>query len=237
MAIRKERELSRYYANSNRRGQKKEVVDMKLAPTGQSQPATAVDNLTTVYDPDTEGVKLISLDEYYQMNKAPKQDWSAEYDMKTQSVKLTFWKPFQPPAVSKMDSGWKAVKQAVKMESLPEMTTVYDCESEGVKLITWDDYLKTNSPPKQDWALEYNAASQSVQLAFWKPFQPPAVSRVDSEWRATEQPVKMEPLPEMTTVYDSKSEGVKLITWDDYLKTNSPPKQDWTLEYNAASQS
>jgi len=239
MAIRKERELSRYYANSNCRGQKKEVVDMKLAPTGQSQPATAVDNLTTVYDPDTEGVKLISLDEYYQMNKAPKQYWSTEYDMSTQTVKLIFWKPFQPPKVSRVKTGVRATKISAKIEPLSEMTTVYDLETEGVKLIAWDEYLKTNKAPKQDWALEYNEATQSVQLAFWKPYQSKNKQKhiipcVDTDKKSN--PV-MKALTELTTVYDPETEEVKLIAWDEYLKLNRVPKQDWALEYNTATQS
>ena len=48
-------------------------------------------DLTTIYDPVTEGIQLVHWDEYLKENKPPKQDWATEYDEKTKSVKLVFW--------------------------------------------------------------------------------------------------------------------------------------------------
>merc|ERR1712142_1272108 len=81
-------------------------------------------DLTTIYDPVTEGIQLVHWDEYLKENKPPRQDWATEYDEKTKSVKLVFWKPYKGNEVP---------------NSMPGTS----------KLVSTDIY---NEEPKQDWA-------------------------------------------------------------------------------------
>merc|ERR1711990_904672 len=181
-----------------------------------------------------------------------------EYDEKTKSVKLVFWKPYKGnevpnsmPGTSKLVStdiyneepkqDW--AKQNDEKTALAEapnldLTTVYDPVTEGIKLVTWDEYLKENKPPKQDWTAEYDEKSASVKLVFWKPYQVVQKTRPISSAKIETLNNNLTTLNDnLTTVYDPATEGVKLISWDDYLKANKPPKQDWATEYDEKSQS
>ena len=208
-------------------------------PTAVSTPVAS--NLTTVYDPCTEGVKLVSLDEYQKVNKLPKQDWSAEYDESNQSVKLVFWKQYQPQevpsmeVVSSMDKASLSTKEPISEDKqpVPELTTLYDEVTQGIKLVDWNEYLSSNKLPKQDWMAEYDEVTQSVKLVFWKQYVADAVPEVP--------PIKIheksKALPDMTTVYDPDTQEIKLIPMDKYLQHQKIPQQDWTTEYDATTQS
>lgn len=229
LAIRKERELSRFLA-SQKKVQKKEAD-------------AAAAELTTVYDPETQGIKIMEWSEYLKSNKPPTQDWTTEYDEKTQSVKLAFWKEYQSESMTKNES-----PSAVPT---PDLTTIYDPITEGIKLVSWDEYLKQNKPPRQEWSTDYDEKTQSVKLVFWKQYQPESDTQAGSAFEQKEclsnpeNPAQeREPMrasivrqPYLTTVYDPITEGVKLITWDEYLKENQPPKQDWVTAYDEKSQS
>merc|ERR1712142_365977 len=186
---------------------------------------------TTVYDPVTEGVKLITWDEYLKENKPPKQDWTTEYDEKSASVKLVFWKPYQVVQKTRPISSAKIKTLNNNLTTLNDnLTTVYDPATEGIKLISWDDYLKANKPPKQDWATEYDPKTESVKLVFWRQYQNVRESETNTfaSTRTTDN---------LTTVYDPATEGIKLVSLDDYAKENELPRQDWATEFDEKSQS
>merc|ERR1719230_1723003 len=188
----------------------------------------AQSHLTTVYDPVTEGVKLITWDEYLKENK---QDWTTEYDEKSASVKLVFWRPYQVVQKTRPISTAKLETPNYNLTTLNDnLTTVYDPATEGIKLISWDDYLKANKPPKQDWATEYDPETESVKLVFWKQYQNVRES-VTNSFAAT----KTADL-NVTTVYDPATEGIKLVSLDDYAKENKLPRQDWATEFDDKSQ-
>jgi len=267
LAVRKERELSRFYTNQKIKEKKRsesltikpsleELVCNNLESREQRMKPTV--EYTTVYDPVTQGVNLISWNDYLKMHKLPKQDWAVEYDEKSQSIKLVFWKEFinqnelkqtaapenMPPSGSLVE---KTMHSSPSSVSQVEFTTVYDPVTEGVKLISWDEYLKANTPPKQDWALEYDEKTQSVKLVFWKEniYQTEKKLTVThNNLQASASQVEFttvyDPVTEgveFTTVYDPVTEGVKLISWEEYLKANTPPKQDWAVEYDEKNQS
>merc|ERR1711872_459216 len=94
------------------------------------------------------------------------------------------------------------------------LTTVYDPATEGIKLISWDDYLKANKLPRQDWATEFDEKSQSVKLVFWKQYEhvitaPSSISKTPAHY---------------TTVYDPLTQEVQLMDWEKYLEDHKPPK-------------
>merc|ERR1712168_555567 len=136
-----------------------------------------------------------------------------EYNAVTQSVQLTFWKPYQPRNEQNNIGSCTDRKLTPIMKTSSEMTTVYDPKTEGVKLIAWDEYLRLNRVPKQDWALEYNTVTQSVQLAFWKPYKPKKEQNDITICADKKSTLVMKASSEMTTVYDPETEGVKLIAW------------------------
>merc|ERR1711962_631001 len=188
----------------------------------------AQSHLTTVYDPVTEGIKLVTWNEYLKENKPPKQDWTAEYDEKSASVKLVFWKPYQVVQKTRPISSAKIETLNNNLTTLNDnLTTVYDPATEGIKLISWDDYIIANKPPKQDWATEYDPKTQSVKLVFWKQYEhvtttPSSISKTPANY---------------TTVYDPLTQEVQLMDWDKYLEDHKPPKQDWAAEYDEKTQS
>jgi len=212
----------------------------------KTAPAEALNlDLTTVYDPVTEGIKLLSWEDYLKANKPPKQDWTTEYDQKTQSVKLVFWKQYkenqEDTSINIPESPACDVTTVIDEETegaQSHLTTVYDPVTEGVKLVTWDEYLKENKPPKQDWTTEYDEKSASVKLVFWKPYQVAQKTRPISSAKIETLNYNLTMLNDnLTTVYDPATEGIKLISWDDYLKANKPPKQDWATEYDPETES
>merc|ERR1711990_740400 len=186
---------------------------------------------TTIYDPVTEGVKLISWEEYLKTNTPPKQDWCLEYDEKTQSVKLEFWKE---------NIYQRKKKETVTHENLEasdfhvELTTVYDPVTEGVKLISWEEYLKENTPPKQDWAVEYDETSQSVKLVFWKEFinQTEGIKNAPHKSLVTNNVT----VP-LTTIFNPETRSVDLINYDEYVRHNKLPKQDYAVIYDELNKS
>jgi len=182
-----------------------------------------INDLTSIYDPETKGIKLVSLTDFLAMKKTPKQDWMAEYDEKTQSVQLVFWKPFTIGPK-------EASSQPVQQQEIFDLTTVYDPETEGVKLVSLADYWSVNKAPKQDWMAQYDEKTQSVQLVFWKPFT--LVHKVESS-----EPVQQQKICDHTTVYDPETEGIKLVSLDEYWAANKAPRQDWMAKYDENTQS
>ena len=212
-----------------------------------------IDNLTTVYDPITEGIKLVKWEDYLEDNNPPKQDWTTEYDEKDQSVRLTFWKPYEPSqsCIHTNPSANKPVAESCNVLAIPstspvtELTTVYDPVSEEIKLVSWEEYLKENTLPQQDWTTEYDEGTQSVRLAFWKPYKeifkgtqstsspkPPSNDVIEGSTFTVQAPIA-----DMTTVYDPITEEIKLVSWDEYVQENQLPKQDWTTAYDEKTQS
>jgi len=138
------------------------------------------EDLTTVYDPETETVQLISLAAYWSENQKPQQDWAVEYDEASQSVKRVFWKPFSATAPPSTPSVQPCLAPAVLPEPVTTvpvrpptlaLTTVYNAEKESIDLVLYDEYVRCNKVPKQDYALVYDEASESVKLIFWKHYQ------------------------------------------------------------------
>lgn len=66
----------------------------------------------------------------------------------------------------------KYVSPAKKSASAPvEYTTVYDAETQSCKLVTWEDYLKTNrAPPCSNYVTVYNPDTEEVDLIFWSQY-------------------------------------------------------------------
>jgi len=53
----------------------------------------------------------------------------------------------------------------------PEYTTVYDAETQSCKLVTWEEYLKTNrAPPCSNYVTVYNPDTEEVDLIFWSQY-------------------------------------------------------------------
>jgi len=201
--------------------------------------ATQLD-LTAVYDPATQGIELVTLDDYLKENKPPKQDWMAEYDEVTQSVKLAFWREYQPQVRASAVAEDK-FRAAPKLANLSQdLTTIYDAESEGVKLVSLDDFWTTNKAPKQDWMAEYDDATQSVVLAFWKPFEgssPMEIRHPKTKGiKNSSNSGKSCLTPSLTTVYNEESQSVDLISYDEFLRCNKIPKQDYAAVYDEINQ-
>jgi len=53
----------------------------------------------------------------------------------------------------------------------PELTAVYDAETQSVKCITWEEYLKNNkAPPCSNYVTVYNPYTEEVDLIFWSQY-------------------------------------------------------------------
>jgi len=53
----------------------------------------------------------------------------------------------------------------------PEYTTVYDKETQSCKLVTWEEYLKTNkAPPCSNYVTVYNPETEEIDLLFWSQY-------------------------------------------------------------------
>jgi len=53
----------------------------------------------------------------------------------------------------------------------PEYTTVYDAETQSCKLVTWEEYLRTNkAPPCSNYVTVYNPETEEVDLLFWSQY-------------------------------------------------------------------
>jgi len=53
----------------------------------------------------------------------------------------------------------------------PEYTTVYDAETQSCKLVTWEEYLRTNkAPPCSNYVTVYNPDTEEVDLLFWSQY-------------------------------------------------------------------
>jgi len=53
----------------------------------------------------------------------------------------------------------------------PEYTSVYDAETQSCKLVTWEEYLKTNeAPPCSNYVTVYNPETEEVDLLFWSQY-------------------------------------------------------------------
>jgi hypothetical protein len=59
---------------------------------------------------------------------------------------------------------------ARKPLTVPEMTTVYDPETQSAKLILWEEYLRTNKPPCPHYVTVYREDIEEVELMFWNQY-------------------------------------------------------------------
>jgi len=123
--------------------------------------------LTTVYDPITKGVKLITMEQYERhYAKIPAPSYVAMYNPVSQSVELMFEKHYLESDAYKKDL------KARKPKPVPEYTCVYDEQTQEAKLMLWDKFVQLNKPPTADWAMKYNPKKQGVDLVFWRNYQP-----------------------------------------------------------------
>merc|ERR1719309_1207304 len=105
--------------------------------------------------------------------------------------------------------------QAKKSAPAMPMTVVYDPETQGVKLVTWVEYLKTNKAP---WMLQatksevaapelttvYDPETQGVKLVTWE------------EYLKTN---KAPPLSNYVAMYNPDKKEVELMFWSTYVNT------------------
>merc|ERR1719228_998579 len=176
--------------------------------------------LTTVYDPVTEGVKLISWEEYLKENTPPKQDWAVEYDETSQSVKLVFWKEFINQTEGIKNAPHKSL---VTNNVTVPLTTIFNPETQSVDLINYDEYVRHNKLPKQDYAVIYDELNKSVKLIYWKDYQENFLPNVSQETVCNTSFKESEVMKDgYAAVYDELEQSVKLISWDIYESTYLP---------------
>jgi len=123
--------------------------------------------LTTVYDPITKGVKLITMEQYERhYAKIPAPSYVAMYNPEKQSVELMYEKHYLESDHYKKDL------KARKPKPVPEYTLVYDAQTQEAKLMLWDKFVTQNKPPTTDWAMKYNPKKQGIDLVFWRNYVP-----------------------------------------------------------------
>lgn len=122
--------------------------------------------LTTVYDPITKGVKLVTLEQYERhYAKIPAPSYVAMYNPEKQSVELMYEKHYlESPQYAKD-------LKARQPKPVPEYTMVYDEATQEAKLMLWQKYIITNKVPTTDWAMKYNPTKQGIDLVFWRNYQ------------------------------------------------------------------
>jgi len=224
LAVRKEKELMRFQQHKRQREIKEVAVD-KPAEQPKAFVASYNDKKQEVY-----------LQDYALYRPSYQQDYAMIYNPKKQSVDLIYWKDYVENHEAKFKSEWtKKEAGAAKVATPLDLTAVYDPATQGIELVTWDKYLEENKPAKQDWMAEYDEVTQSVKLAFWREYQPQV--RVGAEGKSRAAPKLANLSQDLTTIYDAESEGVKLVSLDDFWTTNKAPKQDWMAEYDDATQS
>jgi len=123
--------------------------------------------LTTVYDPITKGIKLITMEQYERhYAKIPAPTYVAMYNPEKQSVELMFEKHYLESAHYAKDL------KARQPKPVPEYTSVYDPVTQEPKLMLWSKYISQNKAPSTDWAMKYNPSKQGIDLVFWRNYQP-----------------------------------------------------------------
>jgi len=133
------------------------------APAGEAKTPA----LTTVYDPITKGVKLVTLEQYERhYAKIPAASYVAMYNPEKQSVELMFESHYLQSAHYAKDL------KARKPKAVPEYTLVYDDAAQEAKLMLWDKYVNAHKPPTTDWAMKYNPGKQAIDLVFWRNYVP-----------------------------------------------------------------
>lgn len=138
---------------------------------GRLDPAAAagdakVPAMTTVYDPITKGIKLVTLEQYERhYPKIPAPSYVAMYNPEKQSVELMFESAYLASDAYKKDL------QARKPKAIPEYTCVYDPVTQESKLMLWDKFVSAHKPPTASFAMKYNAKKQGIDLVFWRNYQ------------------------------------------------------------------
>jgi len=123
--------------------------------------------MTTVYDPITKGIKLITMEQYERhYAKIPPPTYVAMYNPEKQSVELMFEKHYLESAHYAKDL------KARQPKPVPEYTSVYDPVTQEPKLMLWSKYISQNKAPSTDWAMKYNPSKQGIDLVFWRNYQP-----------------------------------------------------------------
>jgi len=138
---------------------------------GRLDPAAAagdakVPAMTTVYDPITKGIKLVTMEQYERhYPKIPAPSYVAMYNPEKQSVELMFESAYLASDAYKKDL------QARKPKAIPEYTCVYDPVTQESKLMLWDKFVSAHKPPTASFAMKYNAKKQGIDLVFWRNYQ------------------------------------------------------------------
>merc|ERR1719309_730576 len=209
LALRKERELSRFQMHKQSNEKKKiGVVEESNLPKA----------FVSAFD---EKRQEIILQDYNAYRPTYKQDYAMIYNPEKQSVDLIFWKdyvenyeplfksqwekktafepkervielplpaklpslepveapseiPLDKPDEVRIEPKVEPTVEPPKLQKIKDdspQTAVYDAETQTVVLMALNEYLKHNDVPKQDWTTEYDEATQSCKLAFWKPYK------------------------------------------------------------------
>lgn len=138
---------------------------------GRLDPAAAagdakVPAMTSVYDPITKGIKLVTMEQYERhYPKIPAPSYVAIYNPEKQAIDLMFESTYLASDHYKKDL------QARKPKAIPEYTCVYDPVTQESKLMLWDKFVSANKPPTASFAMKYNAKKQGIDLVFWRNYQ------------------------------------------------------------------
>jgi len=138
---------------------------------GRLDPAAAagdakVPAMTSVYDPITKGIKLVTMEQYERhYPKIPAPSYVAMYNPEKQCVELMFESAYLASDAYKKDL------QARKPKAIPEYTCVYDPVTQESKLMLWDKFVSAHKPPTASFAMKYNAKKQGIDLVFWRNYQ------------------------------------------------------------------
>lgn len=138
---------------------------------GRLDPAAAagdakVPAMTSVYDPITKGIKLVTMEQYERhYPKIPAPSYVAMYNPEKQCVELMFESAYLASDAYKKDL------QARKPKAIPEYTCVYDPATQESKLMLWDKFVSAHKPPTASFAMKYNAKKQGIDLVFWRNYQ------------------------------------------------------------------
>jgi len=156
--------------------------------------------MTSVYDPITKGIKLITMEQYERhYAKIPAPTYVAMYNPEKQSVDLMFEKHYlesdhyAKDLKARLPGGsFKSApiihetaapiihettepiihETTRKPKPVPEYTCVYDPATQESKLMLWNKYVSQNKAPTTDWAMKYNPKKQGIDLVFWRNYQP-----------------------------------------------------------------
>merc|ERR1711887_355490 len=145
-----------------------EDLDELEKALGRLDPAAAagdakVPAMTSVYDPITKGIKLVTMEQYERhYPKIPAPSYVAMYNPEKQCVELMFESAYLASDAYKKDL------QARKPKAIPEYTCVYDPVTQESKLMLWDKFVSAHKPPTASFAMKYNAKKQGIDLVFWR---------------------------------------------------------------------